>query len=428
MQVRHVPQEELSRDATPDTLKRLRAAAFRFNTHPYTVICLSQMTPDALVLTIEESHSPCGYCIRQDKMDPCLEFVEFIGDDVPPYAILSHTWARDSSQEVTFQDMKDGLGQNKPGYSKNKKCGEIAAEHEIEYFWVGTCCIDKSSSAELTEAINSMYRWYHNAEVCYAYLSDVHMKDTSAEAIDLAIFGASLWFKRGWTLQELLAPSTVMFFSNEWHWIGSKSSLSAAFKDITSISASALGGAELESFSIAQRMSWAADRRTTRVEDIAYCLLGIFDVNMPLLYGGREKAFLRLQEEIIKKTTDQSIFAWKDAMVGYSRYTGLLALSPHGFKESGKIFSLGMLGRNADLPSPTWVSAPPFTWNNKCNTKTRRLARSFSHADGFNPRVTTSVFAITFTKPLAKLPSSYQSQWESYFPEPKQDHDTTTNI
>jgi hypothetical protein len=125
--------------------------------------------------------------------------------------------------------------------------------------------------------------------------------------------------------------------------------LRTTIEKITSISAKALGGAKLESFSIAQRMSWAADRRTTRVEDIAYCLLGIFDVNMPLLYGEREKSFLRLQEEIIKKSTDQSIFAWKDTKVAASEYTGLLAPSPHGFKESGNIYSLGVLGRNADL-------------------------------------------------------------------------------
>jgi hypothetical protein len=108
--------------------------------------------------------------------------------------------------------MKDGSGQSKPGYSKIKKCGEIASEHEIEFFWVDTCCIDKSSSAELTEAINSMYRWYKNAVVCYAYLSDVHILDASSQTYDSTALECSLWFQRGWTLQELLAPATVIFF------------------------------------------------------------------------------------------------------------------------------------------------------------------------------------------------------------------------
>ena len=171
------------------------------------------------------------------------------------------------------------------------------------------CCIDKTSSAELSEAINSMFSWYQNAAICYAYLSDVP-KCADVLTVD-SMFSRSRWFTRGWTLQELIAPNNLTFFSMDWHPFGTKVELSSRVSSITGIERTFLSGKDLESASTAKRMSWAASRKTSRVEDIAYCLLGIFDINMPLIYGEGKKAFRRLQEEIMKsRSEDHSLFAW----------------------------------------------------------------------------------------------------------------------
>ncbi|KAL8833027.1 MAG: hypothetical protein Q9170_004555 [Blastenia crenularia] len=193
---------------------------------------------------------------------------------------------------------------------------------------MGVVGMNKTSSAELSEAINSMYRWYKDAEVCYAYLVDVTC-DPSGKAPD---FERSRWFKRGWTLQELLAPETLVFYDQEWKEIGTKLSLQAHISHTTRIPAMILTG-QTEA-SVAARMSWAASRRTTRVEDIAYCLMGLFDVNMPLLYGEGPKAFMRLQEMILRSTNDESLFAWKDSTLDES---GMFARSPEAFAESGNM-------------------------------------------------------------------------------------------
>ena len=173
------------------------------------------------------------------------------------------------------------------------------------------CCIDKTSSAELSEAINSMFRWYEKAKVCYAYLSDVS-GDANLKK-DVSEFVGSRWFTRGWTLQELVAPKSVLFYSRRytgWHFLGTKEDLCDHISAVTGIDTDTLYGAGLELASVARKMSWASHRETTRVEDTAYCLLGIFDVNMPLLYGEGKKAFLRLQEEILRSSYDYSLFAW----------------------------------------------------------------------------------------------------------------------
>jgi len=233
---------------------------------------------------------------------------EFIGTGIPPYVILSHTWGRN---EVSFQEIQhvDAKVKIKTGYEKIKQCCQMAAQYGFEYAWVDTCCIDKTSSAELSEAINSMYRWYRFAEVCYVYLEDVPSGLEQA-ALEEKI-RKSRWFTRGWTLQELIAPPSLIFFDNQWNELGTKESLSALVSEITRIPESVLQDADkLQEFSVAQKMSWASKRQTTREEDIAYCLLGIFGVNMPMLYGEGEDAFIRLQEEIIGKTHDHSIFAW----------------------------------------------------------------------------------------------------------------------
>jgi hypothetical protein len=224
-----------------------------------------------------------------------------------------------------------------PSFEKIRGACRQAAIDGFKFVWVDTCCIDKSSSAELSEAINSMFRWYADAEICYAYLSDVEEVGEGFEAESQ--FRKSRWFTRGWTLQELLAPKKVIFYSHKWIELGSKEEFATMISEIAGIDYEALRVLDITRFSVAERMSWASGRVTTRQEDIAYCLLGLFGVNMPLLYGEGERAFIRLEEEIIKRSDDHSIFAWTSSSDAPYITSGLLATSPLQFKHSGRIDS-----------------------------------------------------------------------------------------
>ncbi|EKJ72792.1 hypothetical protein FPSE_07058 [Fusarium pseudograminearum CS3096] len=256
-------------------------------------------------------------------------------DDLPstPYAILSHTWGK---EEVTFEDI---ISQSQvkcmSGYTKIENTCRLAKERGLAYAWVDTCCIDKRSSAELAEAINSMFRWYKQATVCFAHLEDLPPGVNGS--LDYASLSYCKWFTRGWTLQELIGPKDLEFYDCAWKLRGKKTDLGLFISEITGIHEKVLNdNSALESVPIAGRMSWAAKRKTTRIEDMAYCLLGIFDVNMPMMYGEGAKAFERLQEEIIKQTTDMSIFAWK-ANDESQDYRGILAQSPDEFAHCGNI-------------------------------------------------------------------------------------------
>jgi hypothetical protein len=238
----------------------------------------------------------------RDDGEPSL--VEFFGRNIPPYAILSHTWGPDD-EEVTFRDIVNGMGKHKAGWRKIRFCEEQATQDGLQYLWVDTCCIDKSSSMELSEALNSMFHWYRNASRCYVHLADV---STSSFTKDSLIFQRSRWFTRAWTLQELLAPTSVEFFSVEGEKLGDKIALVHELHKITGIPIEALHGRTLAQFSIGERFSWAATRETKREEDSAYSLLGIFDVHMPLIYGeGRVHALRRLQKEISSQSKHTSI-------------------------------------------------------------------------------------------------------------------------
>ena len=260
-----------------------------------------------------------------------LKLKEFIGKKVPRYAILSHRWG---AEEITLQDIKTGEATRLPGYKKVKNACYVALKGGYKYIWIDTCCIDKTSSAELSEAINSMYRWYEDAEECYVYLEDLPPGTINYEAAKK--FRESIWFTRGWTLQELIAPSTVIFLDSEWQAIGDKSSLQQIISEITGIPGGFLLGDDLGHASVAQRMSWASKRETTRIEDTAYCLMGIFGVYMPLLYGEGNRAFIRLQEEIMRIFDDHSLFAWRST----EDYGGILATSPSAFANSGNIIQI----------------------------------------------------------------------------------------
>ncbi|THU96090.1 HET-domain-containing protein, partial [Dendrothele bispora CBS 962.96] len=222
--------------------------------------------------------------------------------EIPRYAILSHTWDR---EEATFQDVENRRKDGLENWKKVKGACARARRYGWDWIWIDSCCIDKSSSAELSENINSMYRLYANAIVCYVYLSDDPKYSRSH-------FQYSKWFTRGWTLQELIAPTASVFFlDRSWKEIGTRYSLRNIISAVTSVPVKLLEDGDLTKYSIAQKMSWAAFRKTTRREDRAYSLMGLFDICMPPIYGeGGDKAFMRLQQEIIKTSDDHSIFAW----------------------------------------------------------------------------------------------------------------------
>jgi hypothetical protein len=203
--------------------------------------------------------------------------------------------------------MTEGNKASKTSFNKIRFCEEQARRDSFQYFWVDTCCINKSNSTELAKAINSMFRWYRDAAKCYVYLPDVSspvidIGDKSDQLPWKIAFRASRWFTRGWTLQELIAPTSVEFFSKNRKLLGDRKSLERHICEITGIPCKALRGSPLAKFSATERMSWAETRQTTREEDMAYSLLGMFNVYMPLIYGeGRANAVGRLQEAINKK-------------------------------------------------------------------------------------------------------------------------------
>ncbi|KAE8332906.1 heterokaryon incompatibility protein-domain-containing protein [Aspergillus sergii] len=235
--------------------------------------------------------------MRLIRTKRALELQEFTENELPKYAILSHRWEK---EEVTFQEMirSDETTKSKAGYKKIERFCSRAHQDGLEYAWVDTCCVNKESSAELSETINSMFRWYERAEKCYAYLCDAKSGNVQHSA----------WFQRGWTLQELLAPREVYFLASDWSDMGTRTTLCSLIKEITGID-----------------------------ENIAYCLMGIFNVNMPLLYGEGEKAFTRLQEELMKDSDDQTLFAWDNENISEEYSSGLLARSPADFRSCSDI-------------------------------------------------------------------------------------------
>ncbi|KAL7280008.1 hypothetical protein ACG7TL_006421 [Trametes sanguinea] len=324
-----------------------------------------------------------------DTADLTLHF--FHNPEGVLYAILSHLWSLDGEQ--SFQALQaihaqaERIKDADPAASfellrqkvspKIQKCCQVARAAGYAYVWIDTCCINSSSSSELSEAINSMYAWYARADVCYAYLHDV--PDDEDPLAATSSFRRSRWFSRGWTLQELIAPRNVIFLSGDWTFLGTKSTLSSAIELVTGISRKVLDhSVPLDTVSVATRMSWASQRRTTRLEDEAYSLMGIFGVHMPTMYGEGRNAFLRLQEEILKRIPDQSIFVWgphsgfrvaniptytradDTANLRYHESRHLLAVSPAAFAYSAGVkalsldhFSAGL--RMRDIPPPEYT-------------------------------------------------------------------------
>ncbi|KAI0881817.1 HET-domain-containing protein [Annulohypoxylon maeteangense] len=308
---------------------------------------------------------------------------EFNGQPAPPYAILSHTWQK---HEITFRDISNPDHTSYEQYTKIDGCCRQAAKDGLDYVWIDTCCIDKSSSAELSEGINSMFRWYRQSRICYIYLSDVSADDDPFS--DDSEFRNSRWFRRGWTLQELLAPMELIFFDSLWNELNigrinrslepnRAQNLQAAFthqehylnrlgllyllSEITNIPRIALDSGDFSQFCAAARLAWAADRETTRVEDRAYSLLGLLEVNMPLLYGEGNKAFTRLQEEVIKSRDDDSLLAWGYRLTPKTQprlhADPVLAQSPSDFKHCHSFQKLQTEETSPDVPLTTTHSA-----------------------------------------------------------------------
>lgn len=243
--------------------------------------------------------------------------------DLPAYAILSHTWEADN-EEVSFQDLINNTGKQKSGFQKIRFCAEQASKDGLQYFWVDSCCIDKTNHTELHEAINSMFQWYQRAHRCYVYLTDVSANEDKQihqqtdPAWERALL-SSRWFTRGWTLQELLAPASVEFFSRDGRRLGDKGSLEKQIQTATGIALTALRDpAGFAQFSVEERFAWAETRQTTRGEDWAYCLLGIFGVYLPLLYGeGKENAVRRLKKEIASAIVDDNAPELRAELLGW---------------------------------------------------------------------------------------------------------------
>jgi hypothetical protein len=268
-----------------------------------------------------------------------MSLEEFYGKAIPKYAILSHRW---EDEEVLYQDMASTDRTKKRGWQKVQGCCKQALDDGWKYAWVDSCCIDKKSSAELSEAINSMFKWYSDAVVCYVYLSDVppgkmarHTQSSKGVGSD-EYFRTSEWFSRGWTLQELLAPQHLIFFDREWNDIGTRGSLRTSLIEITSIDCLD-ERRQFMNASVAQKISWASRRETTREEDVAYSLMGLLNINMPILYGEGKRAFMRLQEEILRTSQDESIFAWDTEGFQTRVLVGLLATSPYHFANCGNV-------------------------------------------------------------------------------------------
>ena len=286
--------------------------------------------------------------MKRGRITPPIKILEELDDARTNYAIVSHRWGKEINYDEMVQLPKMGVEdryevRGRDGYQKILHSCEQAEKDGFDWLWVDTCCIDKRSSAELSEAVNSMYRWYKNSKRCYAYLHDVDHPwfPTFRNTFKFHRFnGWPEWFSRGWTLQELIASKDLRFFNKDWEPIGDKKSLATELNEITRVPEHILkNGIPPNRLSVAQIMSWAADRETTRVEDRAYSLLGLFGVHMPMLYGEGNHAFQRLQLEIIRMSNDQSIFAW-DPRGRIQRAGSVLADDPSFFRDCHDIVKM----------------------------------------------------------------------------------------
>ncbi|KAF1968774.1 kinesin light chain [Bimuria novae-zelandiae CBS 107.79] len=275
-----------------------------------------------------------------------LILTDFRGKPIPPYAILSHRW---SDSETLIEYISNGnYKEREEGSKKLRFCAEQAAQDGLQYFWIDTCCIDRWDNNERSKAINSMFQWYRNAARCYVFLSDVSLSavtETAACSDWEASFRKSEWFTRGWTLQELIAPVSVEFFSREGQRIGDKASLDRLLHDITDIPLAALRNCPLDQFSTCERRRWVENRRTTEDEDIVYCLLGVLGISMPTTYGeGKESALRRLQAEVEGAGSAPSIIPFSRNQSFVGRELQLVELEAKLFSNEQTTTTLAIVG------------------------------------------------------------------------------------
>jgi Heterokaryon incompatibility protein (HET) len=294
---------------------------------------------------------------HEDSDQPAKHFVNTVRKARIPFICISHVWydrGRPIEHEVLPEDLEDHSWRKRKRKGADKvlgaceavrkwseqrskalrKAGSKGDDQPVEFIWIDTCCVDQKNPAEVSASINSMFRWYSEAIACFVYLHD--LEPSSSRDAKLT---KCEWFSRGWTLQELIAAPEAEFYDAGWNPIGNKSAGSTMEVDIsriTNIDTAILRNAEqLRDCKLSLRMAWAAGRTTRFEEDRAYSLLGIFNVQMPTLYGeGEESAFRRLQEEIIKYSDDHSIFAWCNPEAAADDTTGLLAPSARCFQTS----------------------------------------------------------------------------------------------
>ncbi|KAG2139241.1 hypothetical protein DEU56DRAFT_324016 [Suillus clintonianus] len=297
------------------------------------------------------------------------------------YAIFSHRWLAEG--EVTYQEMTGGVESRGPGFEKLQSFCVAASRYELAFAWSDTCCIDKTSSSELDESLRSMFKWYRNSSICIAYL---------AQTIRVADLGKDLWFTRGWTLQELLAPKRLKFFGAGWSPLTMQDNDKADYhviktiERVTSISSRELSDFIPGSHDVAKRMTWAANRKTTKGEDMAYSLMGIFHVVLPIAYGeGSERAFFRLVEAIIQTSDDLRIFNWAGRPAVTNHPSRALPSSPRCYVGQPycppirRAFSL----TNSGLRIKLMILPAELTWPFGNNTSSRQ-ARFHSEVDGMD--------------------------------------------
>ncbi|KAF4913378.1 Vegetative incompatibility protein HET-E-1 [Colletotrichum fructicola] len=302
--------------------------------------------------------------LRTDTVELTKHISEY---DPPLYAVLSHTWG---PEEVMYEDLVGDRSKAvaKAGFTKIREACRIAfEEYHLEYLWTDTCCTDRKNEAELNASINSSFRRFRSAALCIAYLSDFDYDPSSAHPkvdnsqLPYQLLRQSRWFTRSWTIQELIAPVRLLFYSRQWELFQERSQLVQLLYHITGIDPYALVGGDPAKIPVARRMYWAASRNATRLEDLAYSLHGLFDVEVAPNYGeGDTNAFIRLQEAILEKAKDPTIFAWRDdwseeyftwekceELIHSGRLRDYLAKSPAYFSHVGHSFPASMT-RNDD--------------------------------------------------------------------------------
>ena len=290
-----------------------------------------------------------------------FQFREYDEGNLPAYAILSHVWYNEEKKIELVYDSFESLPRNANGVPQCPKDQNYAKSHDkimktcqetrklgegsgkrVDFVWIDSICIDKRNAGERDRAIRSMWRFYGDAACCIVWLQDVEWSKNNKPRVDQA-FENARWFSRGWTLQELIAPKIVYFFNRSWDLLGTKWSLAAEITSRTRIERKFLKPEKARSATIAQRLSWAAGRNTTEPEDRVYSLFGLFNVDIEVKYGGpnpREEryrtAFSLMQKEILRDSTDESLFAWRNPSL---KSSGLLAPSIDCFKDSNQIVS-----------------------------------------------------------------------------------------